>query len=778
MSAAGRLLARLFIWLRYLVALAWIAGAIAATLELPSVATTGGSFNSLLPRGSTALAAAKLSAGRFSLPVLGTQTMIVVRNPHGLPPSRQAQLLELAAQLSLHRLPDYRQIAGAVPLVNTFGSRPLMRERGTTALLYLFFARGVGASRATALARRLIARRIGHRPGEFEGLTGELPAEAAQGSLLSSRLGLVELATILISALVIAVHFRAPGAALLDVVTIALAFQLSEKVLGVLSRSAHLAFPSALKPVAVVLVFGIVTDYTIFYLSRFRGLLARGLTRREASETVLRDVGPIVLTAGITVAAGTIALEAATLGYLRSFGPGLAVAVMVAMLTAVCFVPAVLGIIGRAAFWPTLIKPARSGGRLWRARPSGEHTAPPLAAMPEPRGAGRLSQLAERRRLTVRIAARHPLLAVVLVAALIAAGASGLRLTAVGNGLVTDLPAHSLVRRSFAQLQRGFAPGVMAPAVVVITGADVGYRRAALAHLQDELAHQPGVAAVIGPAQQPLDRRLGIVLAQSGTAARYILFLREDPFGPQAIAAVARLQAQLPRLLGRAGLRIAHGAVTGDTAISADIVSGTITSLARMVPATLVAIFIVVAIFLRALLAPAYLVITSLLAVAAALGLAVYVLQQLLGYGQLAFYVPFVVAVLMISLGSDYNVFMVGQIWHEARRRSLREAIEVAGSRAARPITTAGFVLAASFGLLALVPLRSFREIAFAMGAGLLIDALIVRALLVPALISIIGVASEWPGHGLRAHPGFAHIPPAPLPAAPPDDQARPRPAA
>jgi RND superfamily putative drug exporter len=125
-------------------------------------------------------------------------------------------------------------------------------------------------------------------------------------------------------------------------------------------------------------------------------------------------------------------------------------------------------------------------------------------------------------------------------------------------------------------------------------------------------------------------------------------------------------------------------------------------------------------------------------------------MQMLLGYGQITYYVLFTVAVLLISLGSDYNVFMVGRIWQEGRRRPLRDAVEVAGTRAARPITTAGLVLASSFALLAIVPVNAFREIAFAMGVGLLIDAFVVRSILVPALMTLVGPRSAWPGRRLR----------------------------
>lgn len=114
---------------------------------------------------------------------------------------------------------------------------------------------------------------------------------------------------------------------------------------------------------------------------------------------------------------------------------------------------------------------------------------------------------------------------------------------------------------------------------------------------------------------------------------------------------------------------------------------------------------------------------------------------------------PFAAAVLLIALGADYSIFGVGYIWAEARQRPLTEAIRVAVPRSTRAITAAGIALALSFASLAIVPLSPFREFAFAMGVGVLIDVFIVRSILVPGLITVIGTASGWPGRALRESP-------------------------
>jgi RND superfamily putative drug exporter len=255
---------------------------------------------------------------------------------------------------------------------------------------------------------------------------------------------------------------------------------------------------------------------------------------------------------------------------------------------------------------------------------------------------------------------------------------------------------------------------------------------------------------VLGPREVDVPLELGAVFAQNGDAARLLVVLDADPFGNRAIGTVSRLKDDLPDLLASAGLSDAEASLAGDTAISAETVEKSQEDLSRVVPAATLVVFVILAVYLRALVAPLYLVGTSLLALAASLGLTVFVFQDLAGQDELAFYVPFAATVLLVALGSDYNVYLAARIWDEARRRPLREAIEVGGAGAASAIAIAGLVLAASFAMIALIPLESFTQLAFAVSVGLVLDAFVVRSLLAPSLIALFGTASGWPGKRLR----------------------------
>jgi RND superfamily putative drug exporter len=193
----------------------------------------------------------------------------------------------------------------------------------------------------------------------------------------------------------------------------------------------------------------------------------------------------------------------------------------------------------------------------------------------------------------------------------------------------------------------------------------------------------------------------------------------------------------VPRLLGQAGLGGVRVSYAGDTALAQETVSTVRSDGYRVGAAVLLVNLVLLAVFLRALWMPLYLLAASVLALAAALGVLTWVMQDLLGHEDLTYYVPFAAAVLLLSLGSDYNVFVVGGIRRAAERKPLRDAIAEAAPRASSTITTAGLALAGSFATLALIPLRPMRELALVLAAGILLDTFVVRSLLVPSLLAL-----------------------------------------
>ncbi len=749
MSYAARF-ARVVIMLRYGILAFWVVGAIAATVLLPSIdeAQTG-ALGDLAPNDADAIRAEVRSSELFGFPLL-SRTLLVQRDAGGLSAAAQARIAAHAVGLNRHSLPGLERIGGALPITNVVGARPFAREYSTTGITYLLFGPDVGRHARERLARRFADRYLDRPSDAFVGITGAIPARAEQQELIRDALPLVEMFTVLIVVLAVGLHFRAVVAPLIDLAAIAVAYLISMRVMAGAGEALGISVPSEVEPVIVVLLFGVVTDYSIFFLSRFRRRLGTGCGPVEAAESATRELVGIVVFAGLTVVGCSAALVVAELGFFQAFGPGLAIAVMLGMLVAITFVPAALAVAGHTVFWPT--RPGRELSPAATAEETpDEQTGRPL------------------RSRALRSASRHPARTALVCLVGLGAAASGLARLDVGQTLMRGLPADSEPRQAYAAASQGFAPGILSPTVLIVEQPRVADdQRPALRRLERLIAHRPGIAEVVGPDEQPVERNLGAVFSSTGDAVRYLIVLDADPLGATAIHRLSALRKALPRLLGRAGLPAASFSLAGDTALSEETVRKTRHDLGRIAPAILLVAFLTLAVFLRSLVAPLYLVAASVLALAASLGLGVYVLQDLLGYGELTFYVPFTASVLLVALGSDYNVFLAGRIWQEARERPLREAVAVAGARAAKPITVAGIVLALSFALLALVPLRPFRELAFVISFGLLVDAFLVRTLLVPALIVLVGPVSGWPGRMRPPESGSGAVPP---PAPPPSER-------
>jgi RND superfamily putative drug exporter len=652
-------------------------------------------------------------------------------------------------------------IRATVPLSNAVVRVP-SGERGTTAITYLLFAPDASLDDRTAVAQRYARQTLGGPRAAVVGVTGAAPAREAQFHEIEQALPLVEAASVVLIALIMALAFRSIGAPLVAMAAAGVAYAITMRVLPWLAERADVTVPKEIEPVVVVLLLGLVTDYSIFFLSATRRRLRAGDERLPAARRAIAEVAPIVLTAGLIVAAGTAALVVGHLRFFRAFGPGLAATTLVTLAVAVTLVPALVALFGPRLFGKGLREEAPRAD----ARTNGGDRAPsrwahgrmplrltrPVTAVRRTGELAREHQTARWRLVVSRIASSRPVaLPIALVAiGLLAFAATNMRSTELGLSLVRALPASNEVRRADDAASRGFAPGIVSPTEVDLVAPGIARRRAQLARLQDLVAREDGVAAVVGPREQPPPPAPQVSLSRDGAGARLAVVLDSDPLGAPAIDHLRALRDRMPGLLQSAGLGGVQVVYGGQTALADDTVSRVLDDLARVAVVAVLVNLLLLALFMRALVAPLYLVASSILGLLASLGLTTLFFQRVLGQDDLTYYVPFAAAVLLVALGSDYNVFVAGRIWDEARRMRLREAIAVAAPQAARAVTVAGLALAASFALLAIVPLRSFREFAFVMGVGVLVDTFVVRTLLVPALTSLVGERAWWPGRRVR----------------------------
>ena len=313
-----------------------------------------------------------------------------------------------------------------------------------------------------------------------------------------------------------------------------------------------------------------------------------------------------------------------------------------------------------------------------------------------------------------RLPTAKPVAALVVVACvgLLVVAALGARTISLSVSFIPSLPPGSEPRQIADEAAEGFAPGILAPTELLLESPGIGGQLDALARLQALYAREPGVAAVLGPAQTGRDAPVGVVTSRDGGAARLVMVLRDEPTSSAAIATIRRLERRTPQLLGQAGLpRGTHASYAGESALSAETVDALVRDLRRVVVVTAILTFVLLALFLRALLAPVLLLAGSVLAFAGSFGLMSLLLPSVLGTHDVVYYVPLVAAVMLVGPGQRLQRLHRGahprrdappelprrgggghelRIPHDhGRRRDARRDVRAAGARAAAAVPRA-----------------------------------------------------------------------------------------
>lgn len=668
---------------------AWIAAAIAAVHYLPAIEQGGGSpLGGLVPGNAAALHAQQHEVDAFGNSLL--TPIVVVQHANKLTTTQLRRTASVAARIDRTRhdprFPGLRLVA------------PLVSPNRTTVVTYLYFPASVSESDQLATADR-----FAHALDPPGLRTGALLARQSEFDQIQRSLPWVTLATVLLIALILAATFRAVVPPLLVLGTAGIAYTIAVRLIARIAEARHQAVPKEVEPVLVALLLGLVTDYAIFFLAGMRRRLAAGASRYAAADETTRENLPIILVAGLIVALGSLSLVAGHLAVFRSFGPGMALAVVVALAVATTFIPGLLALLGPLAFWPSLQRADREPRRrLWHTL-----TARPVSGV----------------------------VAVAIVAGLLAC-CTGLLHLHLGFSLVRGQPPGAEVKRAQEHAQDGFSAGITGPTELLLRSPGIGGHLTAVERLEAAVRREPGVTQVVGPHTRPRIV-LPLFVAKNGNSARFVAVLSDEPLDAKAISVLRHLRARMPALLRHAGLQNARVEYAGDTALADETVAAVRGDGVRVGLAVALVNLVLLALFLRAFAAPLYLLVASILAVGASLGVTTFVMQSLLHHDDVTYYVPFAAAVLLLSLGSDYNVFVVGRIWQAAREKPLRDAIADTAPRTSSTITTAGVTLAGSFGMLALIPLRPMRELALAMATGILLDTFVVRSLLVPSLLAL-----------------------------------------
>jgi len=491
---------------------------------------------------------------------------------------------------------------------------------------------------------------------------------------------------------ILLITYRSPTLWLLPVISSGVALIIAQAVVYLLAAHAGLTVNAQSAGILYVLVFGASTDYALLIVARYREELRRHDRRHAAMAEALRRAGPAIIASGSAVILALLTLLAAELNATKDLGPVLAVGVAVSLLVMLTLLPALLVTFPRGIFWPNR----------------------PTYGSDEPTTRGRWA------RVGWGIAAHRPRviwITTAVILGVLALGLTGLK----ANGLTTaqGFRGHPDSVAGQTVLAEHFPAGAGEPVIVI---GNPG----AVVPLRSAFAATPGIAGVTPPAV-----RAGYAYLE-GT-------LTVPPDGQAAYTTIDRVRAAVHAVPG------ADAKVGGQTAINLDVQRADAHDRNLIIPIILAVVFIILGLLLRALVAPLILTATVVLSFAAALGISAVFFNHVFGFGGADTSFPLLVFLFLVALGIDYNIFLMTRVREEALRRDARHGAIVGLATTGGVITSAGFVLAGTFAVLATIPATSLTELGFAVALGILLDTIVVRSVLVTALNLDLGRWMWWP---------------------------------
>lgn len=646
----------------------------------------------------------------------GTPAIIVLRDPQGLSSLDLAEVRRMSDALSGSGRPD--RVAGVVSISTVPGARDsLVSTDGTTTLIIVQI---IGSPTDAAFNDTVDAVRkiAGQRQGTLQvRVTG--PAGIIRDTLKvfgSANLVLLLGTVALVLALLLAIY-RSPLLALIPVVTAGIAIEVTNGLGASLAKAGAFTVNSQAASIMTVLAFGVGTDYCLFVITRYRDEMSGGGDRLVAMHRAINGVGSAVLFSGATIVCALLVLLTATLPAVRGFGPFLALAV--AVTTAVCltFVPALVVLLGRAAFWPRADRPSRLAHTVWS-------------------------------RIADTVAAR-PAVVAALTLALLVGLASGLVSYRESYSFLTGFRVSTESLEGQSLLAAAFAPGQLAPTTVLVNGrgAWICDHPDAVADLVRSMSETPGVRSVSPSSPCAAESRANSrsALSADGTVGRLTVVYDDDPYGPVALDRTEHLRQVAARSLHASTLGGGAVLVGGDSATNLDLRTANHHDLGIVVPLTLLAIAIALVLVLRGLVAPLYLMVTVVLSLLATLGLTIFVLLDLGRDQGIGNRDTIYIFIFLVALGVDYNIFLMTRIREEVRQHGLRSGVQRGIVRSGGVISSAGVILAGTFAVLMTQPIRELYQFGFAMAIGILLDTFVIRGTLVPAIILLCGRWNWWP---------------------------------
>jgi RND superfamily putative drug exporter len=682
---------------RWWILATWIVAAILIVSLSPSISTIESNDQSkFLPNKSESVQAAKIAkdvTGNSEAPT----DVIIFQDKNGKVLSSQ-ELSTMTA--TVKKLSDQH-----IDRVDSIVTSPEQLSQNKQAQLATVTYKGNGDDTATMNAVKVVRDSLNKQLEGTSLKSGVVGSEAINFDTQDSAnraLKIVSIGTILLVLILPMIIFKSPLAGIFPVVAVGTVFSIANSLISDAGHLFNFTVSQQLGILFTVVLFGIGTDYILFLLFRYRERLRSGDHTKGAVAFALGRAGAAIASAALVVLTSFAALSFAQFGIFSSLAPGLVICVVVMMLAALTLVPALVAIIGEKIFWPS---------KAWMTKPE-KHTV-----------SKKIGGLIARRPGTVTALVTVALIGLSLFALNYKADFSSF------SKPPKDTPSAS----AYADLNKAFPAGIINPTSVYVT-SNAPISSELLQNLDKQLSHTKGVAQVLPP-QLTSDKKTAIVSA----------VLADDPYSNSAISNVRGSIHDTAHSFDSGSTKVHVG---GITSIFADVQSAINRDLKVLFPIAAVFIFVILAILLRSLVAPIFLLICVSLGYVATLGATTLIFQTFAHEIGLIAFLPIFMYIFVIAIGTDYNILTITRLREEVKEgNNPRAAADLTVEHSSATVASAGLILAATFSSLILGNINFLNQLGASVAIGVSLAAFVIAPFLIPSIAALLGNIIWWPGH-------------------------------
>ncbi|MDQ0268198.1 MMPL family transporter [Cytobacillus purgationiresistens] len=697
----------------------WIAAAIFLSILAPgSKEFSGTSQEQSVSQDLPSEVAAQLQKEEFPSDE-GLTALLVFHNEEEITSSDREQITAFSNWLASDERPDH--IASALPY-HKFPSSvqdEMYSEDGSTLIFNLALTAELESDEANETLEQLREQVeiLGLDHLQFE-ITGPAGISADTISIFRNADFVLMIGTIALIFIILIIIYRSPLLAITPLIIAGVVYAIVDRLLGLAGKTEWFAVDGSAVSIMLVLLFAVLTDYSLFVFSRYREALRRNVSKYGSMQEAMHHVSEPIFFSGGTVLLAMLTLFFTVFEPYNHFAPVFSIAVVIILLAGLTLIPSIFALMGRKAFWPFVPKMEETKvekNHFWN-------------------------------RVSKQVVKRPSWFAGILLIVFLI-GAFNFSTINYSFNLLKSFPEDISSRQGFELLEENYPAGQLAPVTILLASTDsVTPGEEVLQKVKrmvDQLQSQSGVSSVspeltdeMVSGEENLPRNFA---AKSNKAYRLQLILDNNPYDEEALDTVENLRELEGDILKDAGFTSGDYElhIAGQTAQQLDVRTMNSRDMIVLLSVVTVLLTLVLGIQTKSFLLPVLMMSTILLSYFASLGFSWWIFENILGYDAISYRLPVYTFVFMVALGIDYNIMLVSRIREQAKHLPWTEAVGRGVSLTGGVISSAGLILAATFAVLMTQPLQELFLFGFTMALGILLDTFIIRGLFLPAILII-----------------------------------------